>query len=160
MDSRMRRKLKSFTVMEVLIVMAIMGLLVGIIANATNRLSEQLKNSSDISQELNQWYAFRSNLWRELYFSDSMNVEKNELTIFENQREFSYFIDDGFLKRTENQKVIDTKILVKSIEVEQKENKEYIVLDFNWKTESLKMKFYKPSDLSSRVNRYFSSVKQ
>ncbi len=154
------RKLKSFTVMEVLIVMAIMGLLVGIIANASNRLSEQLKSSSDISRELNQWYAFRSNLWRELYFSDSTEVKKNELIIFDKQREFSYFIDQGFLMRKENQKIIDTEILVKSIEIVQKENKEYIVLDFNWKTESLKMTFYKPSDLSSRVNRYFSKVKR
>ena len=155
----MKRKLKSFTVMEALIVMAIMGILVGIIANATNRLSKQLKTSSDISQELNQWYAFRSNLWRELYFSDSTEIEKNELTIFENNRVFSYFIDQGVLKRKENQKIIDTEILVESIEVEQIENKEYIVLDFNWKTESLKMKFYKSYDLSSRVNRYFSKVK-
>ena len=104
-------KIKAFSLFEVTVALAILSILLTIITVALNRFNEQIKLSSDVHQELNNFYIVRSNLWRELYESDSMFCSNDELKIFNKTQEIDYFIEDEslFRKLGEN---IDRKSVV------------------------------------------------
>ncbi|MDG1332923.1 MAG: hypothetical protein P8P74_11385, partial [Crocinitomicaceae bacterium] len=90
----------AFTIFEVTVVLAIMGVLIGLIATSVNRFNEQLKMTGDINQELNEWFAFRSNLWSELYACDSIQSVDQELTLFAQNRVIKYKLEDEDVLRS------------------------------------------------------------
>jgi len=96
---RPANNIAAFTLFEVTMVLAIMGILVSIIAITLNRFNEQLKNSTQVQAELNDWYLFRSNLWRELYQSDSLKLDKDILAIYNSSDSILYTIENDTLKR-------------------------------------------------------------
>mgnify|MGYP003641178753 CR=1 FL=1 len=152
-------RINAFTIMEVTIVLAIMSLIIGIIATATNRFSEQLKSSSEISQELNQWNAMSSNLWRELYFSDSISTQNNELIIYQKEGEINYRILNQTIIRTLKSNSIDMGVSASAIYSEPNKGASTIIIDFLWKGEVMSLKFYNKPLLANQINSYFENFK-
>ena len=152
------RRIKAFTILEATIVMAIISILISIIGTATNRFGEQLKNSSDISHELNEWNAFSSNLWRELYFSDSINTSNNSLIIYNLDGATEYSIKNELILRKKHESEIPTNINASRIYTEKTKGASLIIIDFLWKGEIMSLKFYNKPDLESQINSYFEKL--
>lgn len=77
-----------------------MGVLIGLIAVSVNRFNEQLKMTGDVNQELNEWFAFRSNLWSELYTCDSITTQEGELLMYINGKTIKYKLDEDKVMRS------------------------------------------------------------
>lgn len=152
-------KIKAFSLFEVTVALAILSILLTIVTVALNRFNEQVKMSSDVHQELNQFYIVRSNLWRELYESDSIFCANNEAQIYFQGKESTYFIEDEVLLRKKDGTVTDLKIPIESIsEIEEGENIK-IVFSFTWKEEIMKLSYLKLASRESKINRYFDELK-
>lgn len=93
------KNIPSFTIYEVLVSISIMSLVIGIVNSITNKFQNQLFVSSEINQQLNKFLIVRSNLWHELYLSDSVRLTKDTLKIYSTQKNCKYYIDNQELTR-------------------------------------------------------------
>ena len=94
--------LNAFTIFEVTVVMAIMGVLISIISLSLNRFNEQLKTGNDIGIEMNHFRAIRSTMWREFYTSDSISMIDNELNLYIKSSTIKYKVEGDLLHRKTN----------------------------------------------------------
>ena len=152
------RRLKAFTILELTVVLAVLSVLVTIIAVALNRFNEQLKNSSEIHAELNEWFAFRSNLWSELYHADSVVCKKSEVSIFKSRQEIAYRAEDEMLERKTNGDWTSTGIFIENIEDEPAEDGGTITFNFMWKNEIMKLSYQKIPKAKDIIDRYFEET--
>lgn len=157
--SRKEEHIAAFTIFEVTVVLAIMGVLIGLIAVSVNRFNEQLKMTGDVNQELNEWFAFRSNLWSELYACDSIRSEDRELLLFANNRTIKYKLDDEDVMRSEGTGWQTTKTKAESIRLETEEEKTTVIFDFKWKGELMTLSYYFEPDVNNKINNYFAQLK-
>ena len=141
------------------VVLAIMGVLIGLIAASVNRFNEQLKMTGDLNQELNEWFAFRSNLWAELYASDSIRSKNDELLLFANNRTIKYKIDEENVMRSTGRDWQITKTKAESIRLENDDNHITVIFDFKWKGELMTLSYYFEPDLKNKINDYFAQLK-
>lgn len=151
-------KISAFTILEVTIVIALMSILIGVISSTYNRFNEQLKLSNDLHQELNEWYALRSNLWTELYQSDSIQFDSKILQLSIHDHNIEYKVVGGNLFRKHDSgdwASLHTEI--EQIYLNRETNE--IVFDFSWKGDQMLLRFPKNKDLSLEINSYFSSIK-
>ena len=92
-------RVHSFTIFEVTVVLAILSVLITIVSVSINRFNEQMKITSTIQEELNTFYAFRSNLWHEFYRADSIQLNENEVHIYSKNHLICYKKQADFLVR-------------------------------------------------------------
>jgi len=153
---RNKRKIPGFTIFEVTVVLAIMGTIVSLIMIASLRFNEQLKQTSVIRQELNTFFAFRSNLWDEFYHLDSVKTVGNELQLFSDKREISYRINDQSLERFHRGAWRATDLSAERIRVEESDGTQEIVFDFLWKGSIMTMRYFFKPDARNSINDYFA----
>ena len=151
-------KIDGFTIMEVLVVVAIMSVLISIIATTMNRFNEQLKFSGDIHQELNEWFAFRSNLWKELYAADSIRMEDNSLVIYTPQKNVRYRVEEEQLMRYQKGDWQPTNIQAESIYIQPTGADRMVTFDFLWKGDIMPLNYYYRPAINNRINAYFESI--
>jgi len=162
-----KQHIDAFTIFEVTVVLAIMGILIGLIATSVNRFNEQLKMTSDINQELSEWFAFRSNLWSELYACDSIQSNGNELLLFSDQRTIKYRLDGEEVMRSTGKDWLPTKTKAESIRLEQEEtvkgsrvsSQTTVIFDFKWKGEPMTLSYYFEPAVDDKINNYFAQLK-
>ena len=151
--------ISAFTLFEVTMVLAIMGILVSIIAITLNRFNEQLKNSTLIQAELNDWYLFRSNLWRELYQSDSLKLDKDILAIYHSSDSVLYTIEDDTLKRKSGKlDWASTHFEASGLREEIEDGKNIFVFEFPWKNEVMHLRYSSKKTIKNQVDTYFDSL--
>ena len=138
--------------------LAIMGILIGLIATSVNRFNEQLKMTGEISQELNEWFAFRSNLWSELYQCDSIQQQDAELHLYTNDRLVKYKLDGEDVIRSMGNEWQLTRTKAESIRLETIEERMHVVFDFIWKGEIMSLNYYFEPELSAQINRHFDEL--
>ena len=136
-----------------------MGILIGLIATSVNRFNEQLKMTGDLNQELNEWFAFRSNLWSELYACDSIRSNNDELLLFANNRTIKYRIDDEDVMRSTGRDWQMTKTKAESIRLEDENDQTTVIFDFKWKGELMTLSYYFEPDVKNKINNYFAQLK-
>jgi type II secretory pathway pseudopilin PulG len=156
-----RSPLSSFTILEVTLVLAIMGVLVTIIAVASNRFQEQLKQTTIIQEELNHFYAIRSNLWTELYASDSVHVNQQILTIYQPKRNISYRIAADELERRENEGPW-TNLKMPMVDINQtiENESKKIALIFDWKGEPMQLHYFCSTGTKEQIDHFFMNYKR
>lgn len=153
------KHIAAFTILEVTIVVAIMSILITIISTTINRFNEQLKFSNDVHKELNQWFAFRSNLWGELYRADSMKMNLNELHIFDKGITTAYKIDGEELVRKKETDWTTTGMKAERISLDLEEGNTIFRCDFVWKGDVMTVEYlYKP-EIRNEINAYFDQLK-
>jgi hypothetical protein len=152
-----RNGVSAFTIFEVTIVLGLMSAIISIIAISFNRFNEQLKNSSEIHAELNTFFAFRSNLWNELYTSDSIVYQKNQVIIYNNDKLVEYRIEDDLLERKADSDWVKTNFLMLGIQEEMKNDDQIISFIFDWKGESMKLHYFCKPDLKNKMDQYFEN---
>ena len=134
-----------------------MSAIISIIAVSFNRFNEQLKSSSEIHAELNTFFAFRSNLWNELYTSDSIQYQSNQVTIFKNNKFIEYRIEDDLLERKAESDWVKTEFLMLGIQDEFKKEDQIISFIFDLKGESMKLHYFCKPDLKHKMDQYFEN---
>lgn len=149
----------AFTIFEVTVVLAIMGILITIIATSVNRFNEQLKMTGDVNQELNEWFAFRANLWSELYACDSITTERGELLLFGKKRVVKYKLEEDKVMRSTGFDWQETKTKAESIRLEEIDDKTTVIFDFKWKGDIMTLSYYFEPDVNDKINNYFARLK-
>ncbi len=154
----MRKKLKAFTIVEITIVLGIMSLIVALITYSYNRFNEQLKKSVELNDELNGFYAFRSNLWNELYQSDSVRFEKDEVFIYRNNSPVQYRINQDYLERRVEGDWKETNFEMDNLTLAEKNNEQFIQFDFLWKDQVMRLEYLIQSSLKNEIDTYFDRL--
>lgn len=157
--SKSQQHISAFTLFEVTVVLAIMGVLIGLIATSINRFNEQLKMTSDLNQELNEWFAFRSNLWSELYACDSIQSNNQEIVLFAKQRIIKYKLEDEDVMRSNGADWQTTKAKAESIRLESEDDHKTVIFDFKWKGDLMTLSYYFQPDVKNKINDYFAQLK-
>lgn len=152
-------RLSAFSVLEVTVVIALMALLSGLFFAALNRFNEQVRVEGAIKNELNNWFAIRSNLWRELDEADSMSIRPNSVTLFSGARSVRYFVQEDALWRNTGSDDANLNIPMLAIRQQQADRRECVEFLFDWKNGEMSLRYPLRSDLSAQVNNYFSSKK-
>lgn len=152
-------RIEAFSLLEVMVVLAIMSLMVSILAVSLNRFNEQLKNSTLIQGELNQWYRFRANLWRELYQADSMHYTNTQLDLYDDLKKVSYKIDgDTLFRSAKEADWLSSGFSAASIREENiDENGKRYCFDFNWKGETMTLRFLENESPKEKIDKYFQT---
>lgn len=153
-------QLPAFTVFEVTVVLALLSTIITIISVALNRFSEQLKNSAEVHQELNDWFAFRSVLWKELYTSDSVAFIHQEAHIYSGSRDIAYRAENEWLERKSGQEWVSTGIALESIESKPEEKGGMLVFHFKWKDGIMDLSYRQAARVKDKIDRYFEEANE
>ena len=147
---------RAFTLMEVVIVLAIMGVLITIISVASNRFQEQLKQTSAIQEELNHFYLIRSNLWLEMYTSDSIVSFDKTLIIYQPSRTISYAIESSSLQRKQDTgDWVDLKIPMLGLSQKQENQSTKVEFIFDWKGEPMNLHYFCTAGTKKQLDDFF-----
>lgn len=153
-------RVAAFTILEVVIVLSIMSVLITIIAVATNRFQEQLKQTSTIQESLNQFYAIRSELWYELYTSDSIHVEHKQATLYLPERTVSYKIEDDTLYQSTTEDWRSLHIAMLDIQETKENETQKVTFTFDWKDEPMALSYYTQHGLKQKMDVFFENYKR
>ena len=149
----------AFTLFETTVVLAIMSILISIIAISLNRFNEQLKQSSELQDELNQWFQFRANLWRELYVSDSLIMDKEVLSVYKGKFTVQYKVDeDILLRKIESTDWQSTNIPTETIKENLTDEKRFLEFNFIWKGDPLKLTYLCQESIKNKIDTYFEKL--
>lgn len=158
MKNRKGNRIEAFTIFEVTVVLAIMSVLIGIISFSLNRFNEQLHNSSNISAEMNEFRAIRSEIWREFYFADSITEQKGELSIYMKDQTAAYKIADGRLHRSTGIGWTDLNLEMEAIHSEPLEDATVYHLDILWKGDVMHLDYHFQNGVDKKINEYFNKL--
>lgn len=158
MIKRGKHSIAAFTIFEVTVVLAIMSVLITIISYSLNRFNEQLKFTSDINQELNEWRAVRASIWKEFYTTDSIQCVNGELHLFSGDRIVDYKIVEESLHRRHGTDWTDLKMDAEAIYEEKKEASSIFHIDFLWKQEVMALSYYYKPAVDLQINDYFDRL--
>lgn len=150
--------INAFTILEVTIVVAIMGILITIVSMTFNRFNEQLKTSSKVRGELNNLFVLRSNLWSELYDMDSVRLQNREISLFLDNREVKYRQEEGKFERYQHDRWENTGLEIEEIKLEEEKDAQRIIFDFIWKGDIMTLDYYFKPDKKSQINTYFETL--
>jgi hypothetical protein len=154
-------KIQAFTIFEITVVIALMGVLVTIISVSLNRFNEQLKLNSELQGELNYWMMARANLWTEYYNADSLAFDGKVVTVFQKERTLYLKEEDDFLYRKENnQDWKSMNIPLDRIEENGEKEKQFIRFTFPLKNELMELDYYKRPNKRVIVNNYFDRLNE
>lgn len=153
-------RVSAFTILEVVIVLSIMSVLITIIAVATNRFQEQLKQTSTIQESLNQFYAIRSELWYELYTSDSIHVENKQATLYLPKRTVSYKMEDDTLYQSTTEDWRSLHLAMLGIHATKENETQKVTFTFDWKDEPMQLSYYSQHGLKQKMDVFFENYKR
>ncbi|MCF8414625.1 MAG: prepilin-type N-terminal cleavage/methylation domain-containing protein [Crocinitomicaceae bacterium] len=149
----------AFTLLEITVVLAIMSILISIVSLTLNRFNEQMKQSAELQEELNHWYQFRSNLWRELYCSDSLRFNNDILTIHSSNENIQYKANNDVLYRKNGESEwIESKIKADYLKEIISDEKRVLEFSFIWKGEPLVLNYLCKESKKQKIDTYFNKL--
>lgn len=154
----MRKTVKAFTIVEITIVLGLMSMIIALISFSYNRFNEQLKKSVVLNDELNVFFAFRSNLWNELYQSDSIRIENNEILIYSPATIVNYRISQDFLERKVENEWITTNFEMDKLALTERNLEQFVQFDFIWKEQVMRLEYLIQPSLKSEIDSYFDQL--
>lgn len=167
MDARrMRNRVEAFTIFEVTVVLAILGVLITIISVSLNRFNEQLRINSELHGELNHWMMVRANCWKDYYDADSLQFSEETVTIYQPERAIRYRVADNHLMRQEESLTgignewVDMEVAIDEIREEINEQGRYIIFSFPWKANVMEIRYYCNGNNQVVVNEYFDQLNE
>lgn len=159
MNNNIRDKIAAFTILEALVVIAMIGILVTIITSSINNFSKQLMVTSNISEEITMYRIMRSTIWNDLYNSDSVIVDNGNLKITKSGKDIEYEIEENILMR-KSEGSID-KFIVQSDNILAIENdgNRFVELSFILGNQEMNIRYPLDGILKQKVQRYFKEEK-
>jgi competence protein ComGC len=153
-----RGHIKAFTVLEILMVLAISGILITVLFNALNRFQQQSKVITELQDEMNNWYQFRSQMWSDFYSMDSLKINQQELTLYIDSTSINYSSQGDEFKRFEPNKSSSVAIELAEMKLTEAEGIRQLVLLFNWKGEIMQVTYPVNTDRKRKIDEYFSNL--
>ncbi len=153
-----RRHIKAFTVLEILMVLAISGILITILFNALNRFQQQSKVITELQDEMNNWYQFRSQMWSDFYSMDSLKIDQQVLTLYIDTTSINYSSQGDEFKRSESNKSSSVAVELAEMKLTEADGNRQLVLQFNWKGETMQVSYPIETDRKRKMDAYFSSI--
>lgn len=155
-DNRRHIRVAAFSVLEVTIVIGLLGLVSALVFGALNRFSEQVRNETQIRNELNAWFVVRAALWRELDGADSIAVTKDRAAIWFMGKPTDYYIAGNRLFRKKGETDADLNIAMNAILSEEVKGRRYVTFNIDWKGEEMLLRYPLRTTVADRINRYFT----
>lgn len=160
-ERKLTYRLKAFSIFEVTVVLALLGVLITIISVSLNRFNEQLKINSEIQTELNHWMLVRSSLWKDYYNSDSLQFDGTIVSLFQKNRIVHFQEMDDELYRKENDlEWRSMGVELEEILLQEDKNKKYVQLSFPVKGELMELHYYFRTNKKNVVNQYFDQLNE
>lgn len=157
---RNKQHIDSFTIFEVAVVVAIIGVLVSIITLSLNRFNMQMKVSQDIQTELNQFLQLRSTIWTDFYQADSVSMTEGELIIYENDQERKYRNDEGVLMLNRSGEWNATEIELEELQLIEHDEYQEVQFVFIWKDDFITLSYPLQNDIGDRINKHFRTLEE
>jgi prepilin-type N-terminal cleavage/methylation domain-containing protein len=154
----MTKELRAFTLLEIVITIALIGIISSIIFMSLNRFNEQLKADQKVKHDLTNWFTFRSSFWMELDRSDSIVKSHDGFTIFNDNRIITYEVNNIILYRTENTVQFDTGVEVNNLKIENTFNGIKLKIDFLLNNETISFWFVTNNSPDKKINSYFNQI--
>jgi hypothetical protein len=151
-------KIAGFTVFEATVVVVIIGILMTIVSVSVNRFNEQLKNTADLNQKLNDFYMVRSGVYTNYYSSDSLACQNNRLVFYRENDSTVYSIDEGKLAIELNNNLKKISLPVEEIGNTEMNGKQYVKMEFIWTPRNLQIRLPRYSFPEQSVNAFFKNI--
>jgi competence protein ComGF len=146
----------AFSVLEITLVLALLGILSALFFGAINRFQATMHNDIQIKSELNSFFQFRSNLWRELDQSDSIKITNKQLNLFIQNKVVVYSQESSTSKlkwsSNEAERIFDLEVNTLNII-----NEKQLLFDLTWKDQPLRIHYPIKQSKADKINHYFNS---
>lgn len=156
--NRKEGKIAAFTVFEAAVVVAIIGILLTIVSTSINRFNEQLKNTADLNEKLNDFYMIRSGIMTNYYYADSIACQSNKLVFYKNEDSTVYQVSEGNLVIKKGNSVRALNVPVEEIGNMEKDGNAYMKLEFIWTPENIEIRLPRYSFPVQSVNAFFKNI--
>jgi Tfp pilus assembly protein FimT len=152
-------KLKAFSTMELLVVLAITGLLVSFFYTSMNNFQRYLQSKSDSASQTSRFMVFKSNLRQEFFLADSIQLFSNQLRIFLENDSVCYSpnSENQIIRKTKNQEKLFDAVHFESIESYQIQDVSFVRFTFEYNGQVMEMVTPKYPAISQEVNAFFKS---
>jgi len=151
------RKFAAFTVLEIVLVMALTGVLISILFAVLQRFNAAVSNEVKIKSELNSFFMMRSTIWKDLDHMDSLQVEsKNQVVLFNGKERIVYKTIDGGCERIIANGNYSFPITLNEISCSKSNGVNKVHLSFEWKDRVFEISYPILKSPSESINNYFS----
>lgn len=151
-------KVKAFTIMEAIVVIAIFSILFTIVVFSINRFQLSLKINQNLMEEITQFETFRATLWEQSYFSDSIHVDEENLKIYKNNKVIHYQMVDGSWHQKVNQNYIPLNLDAERITTSKNGATTWIQLPVILGENEIEISFPNQVVHANLINDYFKSI--
>lgn len=155
MNNQEKHIIPAFTIFEVTIVLAIMGVIVSMVAFSVQRLFNQMQVTEELHAELNNFYQVRSTLWYDCSTADSVVFNSSRIYTYKKGLPTIYFIEEDVFYRSVEGRSQELKVAVRGLSNNILEDGEEIVITFDWKGDPMEWRFFNRPDFAESVNQYF-----
>ncbi|MNV08061.1 hypothetical protein D3C71_985170 [compost metagenome] len=146
----------AFSIMELAIVLSLTGLFISLFFLSVNSFNKTMQQEITIKSELNNFFQFRANFWRDLEKADSFQLSKDQLVCFHASTPIVYSITDEKLSRLHNGHHTLFEVNALSIEKTTLSNHELVEFKLEWKNTPFSLKYPLQKQNSNYINNYFS----
>lgn len=150
-------RIKAFTILEIVVTIAITAILVTLVYGAINFLNAQNYREMRTKDRLNEWMILRKQMIEDVYLSNSVNkVEEGMELVSGNGEIVFYQINNGVLQIKKGDVLTNTNFKDVSctwkFDSEERELCEWLI---TVKDEPMKLSFYAFSTRADRVNEWY-----
>lgn len=149
-------KIAAFSILELAVVLSLTGLFISIFFLSVNSFNRSMQQEIVIKNELNQFFQFRSNFWRDMEKSDSFHLQKNKLTCFFRSDSIIYSKIDEHLSRSMRNHQTSFDIIAHAIEKTDLNGHELIEFSLEWKNTLFSLKYPFQKQNTNQINAYFN----
>lgn len=151
------RKQAAFTVLEIVLVMALTGVLISILFSVLQRFNAAVSNEVKIKSELNAFFMMRSTIWKDLDLMDSLQVEsKNEVVLFKENERIVYKAIENGCERMVSNGTYTFPITLNEVTYLKNSGINKLQLSFEWKGRNLTISYPLRKSPAEAINNYFS----
>lgn len=152
-------KIKAFTILEVVITIAITAILISLVFSAINFLNAQSYREMESKDKINEWMILRKQIIEDVYLSNSIEkIESGMKLQSGGKSEVIYQVENGILYIEKDAHRIKTNFEDASCSWFLDENdREKCTWTINVLDEPMQLSFYAFSTRADRINHWYNS---
>lgn len=154
----MKSRLRAFTIMEIVVTIAITAILVTLVFNAINFLSAQNYREMRTKDRINEWMILRKQMIQDVYLSNSLERIDQGMRLTIAEKNITYVTRNDRLLIEKNGNVIETSFDKVSCEwIVNHNNQETCQWSINLLDEVMVLDFLSFSTTASRINQWYQN---
>ena len=157
MKSNSRYIIKGFTILEVVVVIAILGIIVTIVSRSLNRFGDQIQIGLSYTEELSKFQSTRSTIWSFIHDSDSVNIESSVVSFYKNGEVHSFTSQNAILHKKVGGNWVSQLVGCEEISVNTKHERTYVTIPLLLNEKVANVVFMKDKDIAGKINSFYNS---